>query len=113
LEVGADDEKEVREIVQDLFANIVKPARSKRDSQLATTHVDHLFFQLVDKMHLMWDTNPFLDRAQEWVKEEIDEHANYNTAKGKRRTTDGRGADWRGGGQHSGVPGSGKWARRN
>jgi len=31
-EVGADDVKEVREIVQHLFTNIVKPARSKRDS---------------------------------------------------------------------------------
>ena len=30
--VGADDVKEVREIVQHLFTNIVKPARSKRDS---------------------------------------------------------------------------------
>jgi len=30
--VGADDVKEVREIVQHLFANIVKPACSKRDS---------------------------------------------------------------------------------
>jgi len=30
--VGADDVKEVWEIVQHLFTNIVKPARSKRDS---------------------------------------------------------------------------------
>jgi len=30
--VCADDVKEVREIVQHLFTNIVKPARSKRDS---------------------------------------------------------------------------------
>jgi len=30
--VGADDVKEVREIVQHPFTNIVKPARSKRDS---------------------------------------------------------------------------------
>ena len=29
---GADDVKEVREIVQHLFTNFVKPARSKRDS---------------------------------------------------------------------------------
>ena len=29
---GSDDVKEVREIVQHLFTNIVKPARSKRDS---------------------------------------------------------------------------------
>ena len=31
--VGADDVREVREIVQHLFTNIVKPARSKRDSR--------------------------------------------------------------------------------
>ena len=49
---GADDVKEVREIVQHLFTNIVKPARSKRDSPQATTHVDHLLFQLVDDMLL-------------------------------------------------------------
>ena len=48
---GADDVKEVWEIVQHLFTNIVKPARSKRDSRHATTHVDHLLFQLVDDMH--------------------------------------------------------------
>ena len=30
--VGADDIKEVREIVQHLFTNIIKPARSKRNS---------------------------------------------------------------------------------
>jgi len=30
--VGADNVKEVREIVQHLFANIVKPGRSKQDS---------------------------------------------------------------------------------
>jgi len=29
---GADDVKEVQEIVQHLFTNFVKPARSKRDS---------------------------------------------------------------------------------
>jgi len=29
---GSDDVKEVREIVQHLFTNIVRPARSKRDS---------------------------------------------------------------------------------
>jgi len=33
--VGADDVKEVREIVQHLFTNIVKPARSKPDSRQA------------------------------------------------------------------------------
>jgi len=32
LRVGADTVKDVREIVQRLFTNIVKPARSKRDS---------------------------------------------------------------------------------
>jgi len=40
--VVADDVKEVREIVQHLFANIVKPARSKRDSRQAKTHVENL-----------------------------------------------------------------------
>ena len=43
--------KESREIVKHLFANIVKPARIKRDSQQAKTHVDHLFFELVYDMH--------------------------------------------------------------
>jgi len=78
--VGADDVKEVREIVQHLFTNIVKPACSKRDSRQAKTHVDHLLFQLVDDMHSMWDADSFLDRAQELVKKAIDEHAEYNTA---------------------------------
>ena len=71
---GADDVKEVREIVQHLFTNIVKPARSKRDSRQATTHVDHLLFQLVDDMHSIWEADSFLDRAQELVKKAIDEH---------------------------------------
>jgi len=35
--VGADDVKEVREIVQHLFTNIVKPTRSVRNSQQAKT----------------------------------------------------------------------------
>jgi len=61
--VGADDVKEVREIVQHLFTNIVKPARSKRDSRQAKTHVDNLLFQLVDNMFLMWNTDSFLDRT--------------------------------------------------
>jgi len=52
-EVGADDVKEVQKLVQNLFINIVKPARSKRDSRQAKTHVDHLLFQLIDHMHLM------------------------------------------------------------
>ena len=47
---GADDVKEVREIAQHLFTNIVKPARSKQDSRQAKTHVDNLLLQLVDDM---------------------------------------------------------------
>jgi len=74
---GVDDVKEVREIVQHLITNIVKPARSKRDSQQAKTHVDYLLFQLVDDMHSMWDANSLLDRAQKLVEEAIDEHATY------------------------------------
>jgi len=77
--VGADDEKEVREIVRHLFTNIVKPARSKRDSRPAKTHVDILLFQLVDDMLSMWNTVTFLDRAQELVKKAIDKHAKYTT----------------------------------
>jgi len=37
--VCADDAKEVQEIVQHLFTNIVKPARIKRDSQQAKMHI--------------------------------------------------------------------------
>jgi len=74
---GVDDVKEVREIVQHLITNIVKPARSKRDSQQAKTHVDYLLFQQVDDMHSMWDANSLLDRAQKLVEEAIDEHATY------------------------------------
>jgi len=77
--VGADYVKEVRERVQHLFTHIAKPARCTRDSRQAATHVDHLLFKLVDEMHSIWDANSFLDRAQELVKEAIDEHANYNT----------------------------------
>ena len=42
--VCADDVKEVREIVQHLFTNIVRPACSKRNSRQAKTrtHVDNL-----------------------------------------------------------------------
>jgi len=47
---GSDDVKEVLEIVQHPFTNIVRPARSKRDSRQAKTHVDNLLFQLVDDM---------------------------------------------------------------
>jgi len=72
--------EEVREIVQHLFISIVKPARSKRNSRQAKKHVDHLLFQLVDDMHSIWDTDSFLDRAQELVKKAINEHAEYNTA---------------------------------
>jgi len=78
--VGADDVKEVREIVQHLFTNIVKPARSKRDSRQAKTHVDNLLLQLVDDMHSMWNADSFLDRAQELMKKAIDKHAKYTTA---------------------------------
>ena len=78
--VCADDVKEVQEIVQHLFTNIVKPAHSKRDSRQAKTHVDNLLFQFVDDMHSMWNADSFLDRAQELVKKAIDEHAKYTTA---------------------------------
>jgi len=76
---GANYVKEVRERVQHIFAHIAKPARSTRDSRQAATHVDHLLFKLVDEMHSIWDANSFLDRAQELLKEAMDEHANYNT----------------------------------
>jgi len=77
--VGADDVKEVREIVQHLFTNIVKPARSKQDSRQAKTHVDNLLLQLVDNMYSVWNTDSFLDRAQELVKKAINKHAKYTT----------------------------------
>jgi len=76
---GSDDVKEVREIVQHLFTNIVRPARSKRDSRQAKTHVDNLLFQLVDDMLSVWNTDSFLDRAKELVKKAIDKHAKYTT----------------------------------
>jgi len=80
--VGADDliEAQVRVIAQHIFANVVKPARGKRDSRQAKTHIDQLLFQIVDDMHLMCDADFFLDRAQELVKKASHEHANYNTA---------------------------------
>jgi len=80
--VGADDVKEVRKIEQHLCTNIVQPARSKRDSRQAKTHISHLLFQvqLVDEMHSMWDADFFLDRAQELVMKAIDEHVDHNTA---------------------------------
>jgi len=77
---GADDVKEVQEMVQRLFTDIVKPARSKRDGRQVKTHINHLLFQLVDDMHSIWDADSFLDRVQELVKRSIDEHAGYNTA---------------------------------
>jgi len=70
--VGADDAKEVREIVRHLFTNIVKPASSKRDSRQAKTHVDNLLFQLVNDMILVWNTDSF----QELVKKAVETHAN-------------------------------------
>ena len=79
--VGADDVKEVREIEQHLFTNhsIVKPARSKRDSRQAKTHNDNLLLQLVDNMLSVWNTDSFLDRAQELVKKAINKHAKCTT----------------------------------
>ena len=62
-------------IVQHLFTNIVKPARSKQDSRPVKTHVDNLLFQLVDDMISMWNTDSFPDRAQELVKKAINKHA--------------------------------------
>jgi len=82
--VVADDVKEVQEIVQHLFINIVKPARSRRDNLQAKTHVDNLLFQVVDDMLSMWNTDSFLDRAQELVKKAINKHAKYTTAELER-----------------------------
>jgi len=82
--VGADDVTKVQEIAQHFRTNIVKPARSKRDSQQAKTHVDYLLFQLVDDMHSKWDAYYFLDRAQKLVTKAINEHAEYNTAELER-----------------------------
>ena len=75
--VGAAGVKEVWEIVHHLFTNIVELARNKRDSRQATTYLDNLLLQLV---LWMWNTDSFLDRAQESVKKAIDEHAKYTTA---------------------------------
>ena len=77
---GSDDVKEVREIVQHLFTNIIRPAHSKRDNRQAKKHVDNLLFQLVDNMLSVWNSEFFLDRAQELVKKAINEHAEYTTA---------------------------------
>jgi len=76
---GSDDVKEVREIVQHFFTNIARPARRKRDSRQAKTHVDNLLFQLVDDMLLVWNTDSFLNRTQELVKKAIDKHVKYTT----------------------------------
>jgi len=62
-------------MVQHLFTNMVKPARSKRDSQQAKTHGDHLLFKLAENIHSIWDANSF----QEMVKKAIDEHAESKT----------------------------------
>jgi len=43
---------------------------SKRDSRQAKTHVDNLLLKLVDDMLSVWNTDSFLDRAQELVKKE-------------------------------------------
>ena len=89
---GSDDVKEVREIVQHLFTNIVRPARSKRDSRQAKTHVDNLLLQLVDNMHSVWNTYSFLDRAQELVKKAIDKHAKHTTTELDRSRLVSKGA---------------------
>jgi len=77
--VGADDVKEVWEIVQHFFTNIVKPAPSKQDSRQAKMHVNNLLFQLVDDMLSVWNTDSFLDRARGLVKKAIDKYAAYTT----------------------------------
>ena len=79
LGAGSDDVKDVREIVQHLFTNIVRSPRSKRDSRQAKTHVDNLLFWLVNYMLLVWNRDSFLGRAQELVKKAIDKHAKYTT----------------------------------
>ena len=71
--------KEIRETVQHFFTNIAKTARSKRHSRQAKTHVDNLLFQLVDDKHSMWNAESFLDRAQELLKNAINNHAKYTT----------------------------------
>ena len=77
--VGVGDVKEVREIVQHLFTNIVKPARSERDSRQAKTHACNLLLQFVDDMLSLWNAYFFLDSAQELMKKAIDKHAKYTT----------------------------------
>jgi len=91
--VGANDVKEVQEIVQHLFTTIVKLARGKRNSQQAATYVDHLLFKLIDDMRSIWDENSFLDRAQVLVKKAIDEHPDYNNAKLQESSSQKRSGD--------------------
>jgi len=93
--VGADDVKEVREIVQHLFTNIVRPARSKRDSRQAKTHVDNLLLQLVEDMLSVCNTDSFLDRAQELLKKAINKHAKYTTTELDRSRPVKKGAETR------------------
>jgi len=93
-----------RQLAKDNETNITEPARRKRNSQKAKTHVERLLFQLLDNMHSMGDADFFLDRAQESVKKAIDEHANYNTADFDRSRKLRQ--NWRGGGLHGGVKGS-------
>ena len=38
-----------------------------------------MLFQLVENMLSIWNTDSFLDRAQELVKKAIDKHAKYTT----------------------------------
>jgi len=91
--VCADDVKEVREIVQHLFTNIVKPARSKQNSRQAKAHFDNLLLQLVENMLSAWNTDSFLDRAQELVKKAIDKHAKYTTTELDRSRPVKKGGD--------------------
>jgi len=93
--VCADDVKEVRKIVQHLFTNIVKPARSKQDSRQAKMHVDNLVLQLIDDMFQVWNTDSFLDRAQELVTKAINKHAKYTTTELDRSRPVKKGAETR------------------
>jgi len=42
--------------------------------------ISEIVDKLVDDMHLIWDADSFLDRAQELVKKAIDENAKYTSA---------------------------------
>ena len=89
--------------MQHLFTDVVKPARSKQDSQQATLHVDRLLFPPgLDKIHSIWKANPFLDQSpfiingpQELVKEAIDAHSNYNTTELDRSREKKTKYEWR------------------